>query len=62
MDSVPADIVAKLNQAVNAAANGKEIQEKFAAIGFTAEAGSRVGASRPQARESLSMRPSLPVP
>lgn len=35
----PADIVAKLNQAVNAAAQSKDIQEKFAAIGFTVEPG-----------------------
>jgi len=35
----PADIVNKLNQAVNAAANSKEIQDKFAAIGFAVEPG-----------------------
>lgn len=35
----PADIVLKLNQAVNAAAANKEIQEKFAALGFEAETG-----------------------
>jgi tripartite-type tricarboxylate transporter receptor subunit TctC len=35
----PADIVAKLNKAVNAAASSKEIQEKFAAIGFAVEPG-----------------------
>jgi tripartite-type tricarboxylate transporter receptor subunit TctC len=35
----PPDIVAKLNQAVNAAAQSPEIQEKFAAIGFTVEPG-----------------------
>jgi tripartite-type tricarboxylate transporter receptor subunit TctC len=35
----PPDIVAKLNQAVNAAAQSKDIQEKFAAIGFTVEPG-----------------------
>ncbi len=30
----PADVIAKLNKALNAAANDKDIQEKFAAIGF----------------------------
>jgi tripartite-type tricarboxylate transporter receptor subunit TctC len=35
----PPDIVAKLNAAVNAAAQSKDIQEKFAAIGFAVEPG-----------------------
>jgi tripartite-type tricarboxylate transporter receptor subunit TctC len=35
----PPDIVAKLNQAVNAAASSKEVQEKFAPIGFVVEPG-----------------------
>ena len=35
----PADVVAKLNQAVNAAANSKDIQEKFAGIGFAVQPG-----------------------
>ena len=35
----PADIVSKLNQAVNAAANSPEVQEKFAAIGFSVQPG-----------------------
>ena len=35
----PADIVAKLNQAVNTAAQSKEVQEKFAPIGFVVEPG-----------------------
>jgi len=35
----PPDIVAKLNQAVNAAAQSKDIQDKFAPIGFTVEPG-----------------------
>ena len=35
----PADIVNKLNAAVNAAANSKEVQEKFAAIGFAVQPG-----------------------
>ncbi|HSV34026.1 MAG TPA: tripartite tricarboxylate transporter substrate binding protein [Ramlibacter sp.] len=35
----PPDIVAKLNAAVNAAAQSKDIQDKFAAIGFAVEPG-----------------------
>jgi tripartite-type tricarboxylate transporter receptor subunit TctC len=35
----PPDVVAKLNQAINAAANSKELQEKFAPIGFVVEPG-----------------------
>ena len=35
----PPDIIAKLNQAVNMAAQSKEIQEKFAGIGFAVEPG-----------------------
>jgi tripartite-type tricarboxylate transporter receptor subunit TctC len=35
----PADVVTKLNQAVNAAANSPEVQEKFAAIGFAVQPG-----------------------
>ena len=35
----PPDIIAKLNQAINAAASSKDIQEKFAAIGFAVEPG-----------------------
>jgi tripartite-type tricarboxylate transporter receptor subunit TctC len=35
----PPDIVSKLNQAVNAAANSKDVQEKFASIGFVVEPG-----------------------
>lgn len=35
----PPEVVAKLNQAVNAAAQSKEIQEKFAPIGFVVEPG-----------------------
>ncbi|HYF41637.1 MAG TPA: tripartite tricarboxylate transporter substrate binding protein [Ramlibacter sp.] len=36
----PPDVVAKLNAAINAAANSKELQEKFAPIGFVVEPGS----------------------
>jgi tripartite-type tricarboxylate transporter receptor subunit TctC len=35
----PQDIITKLNQAVNAAAQSKEIQERFASIGFAVEPG-----------------------
>ena len=35
----PPDIVAKLNQAINAAAQSKDIQEKFASIGFAVDPG-----------------------
>ena len=35
----PGEIVTKLNQAVNDAARAKDIQEKFAAIGFVVDPG-----------------------
>jgi tripartite-type tricarboxylate transporter receptor subunit TctC len=35
----PPEVVAKLNQAINAAANSKEIQDKFAGIGFVVQPG-----------------------
>ncbi|NRF65925.1 tripartite tricarboxylate transporter substrate binding protein [Aquincola sp. S2] len=35
----PAEVIARLNQAVNAAASSKEIQDKFAPIGFVFEPG-----------------------
>jgi len=35
----PPDVVARLNQAVNAAAQSKDVQEKFAPIGFAVEPG-----------------------
>ena len=35
----PADVIVKLNKAANAAANSKEVQEKFAGIGFAVEPG-----------------------
>lgn len=35
----PVDVIAKLNKAANAAANSKEVQEKFAGIGFAVEPG-----------------------
>ena len=36
----PPDVIAKLNQAINAAASSKEIQDKFAPNGFAVEPGS----------------------
>ncbi len=36
----PADVVARLNAAVNAAANSRDLQEKFASLGFAVEPGS----------------------
>ncbi len=35
----PPEIIAKLNQAINAAAQSKDLQEKFASIGFAVEPG-----------------------
>ena len=35
----PPDVVAKLNQAINAAANAKDLQEKFGATGFAIDPG-----------------------
>ena len=35
----PPDVIAKLNQAINAAANSKDVQEKFAPNGFSVEPG-----------------------
>lgn len=35
----PPEIVTKLNQAINAAAQSKDIQEKFAATGFAIDPG-----------------------
>lgn len=46
----PPDVVAKLNAAINAAANSKDLQEKFAPIGFVVEPGT------PQALADRSVR------
>ena len=35
----PPDVIARLNQAANAAASSKDLQEKFAASGFAVEPG-----------------------
>jgi tripartite-type tricarboxylate transporter receptor subunit TctC len=48
----PPDIVAKLNAAVNAAANSKDIQEKFAATGFTVEPGTPEALARRNVAET----------
>ena len=48
----PADIVAKLNSAINAAANSKDIQDKFAALGFAVEPGSPEALAQRNARET----------
>jgi tripartite-type tricarboxylate transporter receptor subunit TctC len=48
----PADVVAKLNQAINAAANSKDIQDKFAPIGFTVEPGTPEALAQRSQRET----------
>ena len=48
----PADVVNKLNQAINAAASSKEIQEKFAPIGFVTEPGSPEALAQRTVRET----------
>src|SRR5690606_21976487 len=49
----PPDVVAKLNQAVNAAANSKEVQDKFAGIGFAVEPGSPEALAERNKRETV---------
>lgn len=48
----PADVVTKLNQAINAAANSKDIQEKFAPIGFMVEPGTPEALAQRSQRET----------
>ncbi len=48
----PPDVVAKLNHAINAAAQSKEIQEKFAAIGFMVEPGTPEALAQRTQRET----------
>ena len=48
----PADVVAKLNQAVNAAASSKDVQEKFAAIGFAVDPGTPADLAKRGATET----------
>ena len=48
----PPDIVAKLNQAINAAAQSKDLQEKFAPIGFAVEPGTPEALAQRSLRET----------
>jgi tripartite-type tricarboxylate transporter receptor subunit TctC len=48
----PPDIVAKLNKAVNEAASSKEIQERFAGIGFAVEPGTPADLARRSVSET----------
>jgi tripartite-type tricarboxylate transporter receptor subunit TctC len=48
----PPDIIAKLNKAVNDAANSKDIQEKFAGIGFVVEPGTPDALAQRSKRET----------
>ena len=48
----PPDIIAKLNQAVNSAAQSRDIQEKFAAIGFAVEPGTPEGLAQRNLQET----------
>jgi tripartite-type tricarboxylate transporter receptor subunit TctC len=48
----PADIVTKLNQAINTAAQSKDIQEKFASIGFVVEPGTPEALAQRNKRET----------
>ena len=49
----PPDIVAKLNQAINAAAQSKDLQEKFAGIGFAVEPGTPEALAQRSAKETV---------
>jgi tripartite-type tricarboxylate transporter receptor subunit TctC len=48
----PADVVAKLNQAINAAAASKDLQDKFAATGFAIDPGTPEALAARNARET----------
>ena len=48
----PADIVARLNKAANDAANSKEVQDKFAGIGFAVEPGTPADLARRSVTET----------
>jgi len=48
----PRDVVMRLNQAVNAAAGSKDVQEKFAATGFSVEPGTPEDLAQRNARET----------
>jgi tripartite-type tricarboxylate transporter receptor subunit TctC len=49
----PADVVAKLNQAINAAAASKDLQEKFDAIGFSIDPGTPDALAKRNAAETV---------
>ncbi len=49
----PRDVILKLNQAVNAAANSKDVQEKFSANGFSVEPGTPEDLAERNKRETL---------
>jgi tripartite-type tricarboxylate transporter receptor subunit TctC len=49
----PADVIAKLNQAINAAANSKDLQDKFEAIGFSIDPGTPEALAKRNAAETL---------
>jgi tripartite-type tricarboxylate transporter receptor subunit TctC len=48
----PPEVIARLNQAVNAAANSKDVQDKFAATGFSVEPGTPEDLAQRNARET----------
>jgi tripartite-type tricarboxylate transporter receptor subunit TctC len=49
----PADIVTKLNHAINAAANSKEIQDKFASLGFAIDPGTPAALAERNRKETI---------
>jgi tripartite-type tricarboxylate transporter receptor subunit TctC len=49
----PAAIVTKLNQAINAAANSKDIQDKFASLGFAIDPGTPAALAERNRKETL---------
>lgn len=48
----PPEMIARLNQAVNAAAQSKDIQDRFAAIGFAVEPGTPEGLAQRNLQET----------
>jgi tripartite-type tricarboxylate transporter receptor subunit TctC len=48
----PPEVVARLNQAINAAAQSKDLQDKFAAIGFVVEPGTPEALAQRTQREA----------
>ena len=49
----PNEVIQRLNQAINAAANSKDVQDKFQAIGFAIEPGTPEALARRNAAETL---------